>query len=315
MAKHIKIAAIGGSAPRYDKYMSVSEINHIILKHFEAKLESVLTDKPDLIVFPEMCDFALDEPMAHNIAYIKERGSDILDFICATAQKNNTFVAYSTTRVLESGSLAQSTYFIDRNGNALGIYNKHCLTIGELENGYQCGSKEMVIACELGRVGFVTCFDLNFQSLCDQYIKQDVDLLVFSSVFHGGLMQNHWAYANRAFFVGAVHNLPCGIIAPNGETIASSTHYYNYIVKDINLDFEVFHLDFNAEKLRLAKQKYGGAIRIQDSGFLGSIVLYSESYDFTVKDMIKEFGLESLDHYMQRAELLQIQNRYESSRG
>ena len=39
---------------------------------------------------------------------------------------------------------------------------------------------------------------------------------------------------------------------------------------------------------------------IHDPGYLGAALISSESEEFTVKDVIKDFGLETLDDYFSR---------------
>jgi len=150
-------------------------------------------------------------------------------------------------------------------------------------------------------VAFAICFDLNFDELRLKYAKARPDLIVFSSMYHGGLMQAYWAYSCRAHFVGAVAGLPCEIRNPLGETIGSSTNYFDYAVADVNLDCRLAHLDYNWSRLRDLKGKYGTRVRISDPGFLGCVLISSEDKGVCVDEMIGEFQVELLDDYMARA--------------
>ena len=171
----------------------------------------------------------------------------------------------------------------------------------------RCGTAPAVLNCPIGRVGLVTCFDLNFLSLQQQYQKLRPELILFSSAFHGGSLQAQWALANRAYFVSAVERLPCTVVSPTGQLLASSTNYTSSLVHTVNLDYAVLHLDFNWGKLQKAKKKYGEKIQIQDPGLLGAVLLTSETREFSVADVMEEFEMESLDCYLQRAEALQKQ--------
>ncbi|MDW7658227.1 MAG: carbon-nitrogen hydrolase family protein, partial [Bacillota bacterium] len=73
-------------------------------------------------------------------------------------------------------------------------------------------------------------------------------------MYHGGLMQNYWAYACRSWFIGCVPGDQCTIINPIGDLVAQSTNYYPYVTADINLDYRVAHFDYNREKFQAAKQ-------------------------------------------------------------
>jgi hypothetical protein len=60
------------------------------------------------------------------------------------------------------------------------------------------------------------------------------------------------------------------------------------------------HLDFNWERLKAAKDKYGSKFKVSDPGYLGAVVISSETEEFTIEDIIKEFEFELLDDYFDR---------------
>ncbi|MNR58910.1 hypothetical protein D3C85_1800420 [compost metagenome] len=68
------------------------------------------------------------------------------------------------------------------------------------------------------------------------------------------------------------------------------------------MDYAVIHIDENGAHFLQIKQKYGTKVKIHDPGFLGCVLLTSESEDLNVKDIIAEFGLELMDDYFRRAE-------------
>ena len=134
--------------------------------------------------------------------------------------------------------------------------------------------------------------------------------MLFSSMYHGGFMQQAWAYDCRSWFAGAVAGQDCRIINPVGEVIASSTEYFPYVTATINLDYAVCHLDFNWDKFRAAKAKYGRKVGFRDPGRIGAALLTSETDEFTVWDIVKEFEIELLDDYFDRSRISQ-QSRIE----
>ena len=192
---------------------------------------------------------------------------------------------------------------IDRNGKTIGQYNKNHTVHGEIDSGILCGATAPIIECDFGRVGFAICFDLNFDELRLQYKKSRPDLLIFPSMYHGGLMQAYWAYSCRAHFVGAIglNNLPNEYYSPVGTRLASSTNYEQNITATLNLDCVVAHIDFNREKFNRLKEKYGRDVTIFDPGELGSVLITSESETVSVQQMIAEFEIELLDDYFERS--------------
>jgi len=167
----------------------------------------------------------------------------------------------------------------------------------EYEAGLQYGAEAPLINCDFGSVACAICFDLNFEELRQRYRAQKPDIIAFSSMYHGGLAQRIWAYDCQAYFVGAVGGLRCDILSPQGESTAASTCYRPYVVARINLDREIIHYDFNAEKLVAAKKKYRARINISAPALLGSVLLTSEDNEFTVRDIMREFGLTAWRDY------------------
>jgi hypothetical protein len=200
------------------------------------------------------------------------------------------------------GLWRNSCVVLDRKGDIAGIYDKNYPTIGEMESGIKAGQIAPLIQCDFGSVAVAICFDLNFEQLRGQYAHDRPDLIVFCSMYHGGLAQGMWAYTCRAHFVGAVYpGNPSEIRNPAGEIVATSTNYFNYAVSRINLDVKLVHLDYNWEKLSALKEKYGTSVTISDPGQLGAVLIYSEDRDISVDQMIQEFDIELLDDYFNRA--------------
>jgi hypothetical protein len=53
--------------------------------------------------------------------------------------------------------------------------------------------------------------------------------------------------------------------------------------------------------LSAMKAKYGKKVKVYDPGHLGAVLISSETDEFAIKDMIKEFELELLDEYLERS--------------
>ena len=266
------------------------------------QLDSVLPDKPDLISVPECSDRFREHSIDERIAYYRERGDQMREFWRKIARDNHSFVAYSAVRELPDGSFRNSTQLLDRKGEVIAIYDKNYPVVEETTVGNILpGKTESVVDCELGRVGFAICFDLNFRELADRYAIRQPHLLLFCSMYHGGLMQSYWAYRCRSWFVGTICDIESSILNPLGSQTAQSTKYRPAITAQINTDYEVVHLDYNWEKLAAAKQKYGRKIKIFDPGKLGAVLITSESAEISAAEVVKEFELERLDDYYQRA--------------
>jgi hypothetical protein len=294
--RYVTVATIGNT-PSSIKSDNKQEIVDHVIKFWDRELKQVLPDKPDLIVLPEFCDLS-----GEGEDYLKVRGNQVLDFFSSVAKSNKCYIAFGTQRKDENGNWRNSCIVIDRSGSVAGIYDKNFPTIGEMESGIRAGNEANLIECDFGRVAIAICFDLNFDELRLRYAKEKPDLIIFSSMYHGGNVQNTWAYTCRSHFVGSVYRgNPSEIRNPMGDVIASNTNYFDYAVARINLDCKLVHLDYNWDKLKALKNKYGTTVKISDPGKLASVLITSENSTVTSDEMVKEFEIEMLDDYMKRA--------------
>lgn len=271
-------------------------------EHWAQELQYVLCDKPDLILLPEACDRYPNFNMEQRLSYYEARGSRILEQFQEVCHKYGCYLAYPAARQMPDGSYRNSVQLIGRDGNLCGVYNKNHLVVTEVSEGRMlCGREAPIFELDFGRVVCAICFDLNFEELRQKYEALRPELILFSSMYHGGLVQREWAFHCRSYFAGAVAGLPCTLIDPLGEEIARTTNYFHHLSVPINLDYRVIHLDFNWKGLRAAKEKYGPEVRISDPGYLGAVLLSSESERFTAADVVREFVLEEFDDYLERS--------------
>lgn len=302
MARKITLSALGPRPPAGDLSQPHQQAVEAMIQHWKAQLEAVLPDRPDLIVVPEASDRYPNYPIEQRLAYYRVRRDQVRDFFAGVAREQHCCIAYSAARELPDGTWRNSTQILDRAGNVAGIYNKNHLVVEETtQAGILCGRTARLIQTDFGSLACAICFDLNFEPLRDTYKAQRPDLVVFCSMYHGGLMQHVWAYDCRAHFVGAIAGAECTVINPLGEKIARSTNYCPWVTTQINLDCALAHLDYNHGKFRAMKQKYGRGVTVTDPGHLGCVLLTNEMEGVTLHDLVIEFGIELLDDYWARA--------------
>ena len=302
MAKYAKISAIGPARREMDPNMEINFCVQDMMNYWDGLLSDVLADKPDLIVLPEACDQPCNLTPERRMAYYEARGDRFCDHFMKIARENHCNIAYCAYRTLPDGTRRNSLQFINRKGGIDGIYDKNYLVIGEhTEENIEYGREIAVVNTDFGTVGGIICFDLNYDELRSRYQKTPPKLMVFSSMYHGGMMQNVWAYSCRSYLVSSIAGPPCQIISPQGVAIAASTNYTNHVTATVNLDYAVAHMDDNLEKLHALKQKYGTKVTIFDPGYLGSVLITSETDECSAADMVAEFDIELLDDYFARS--------------
>lgn len=301
MSRPVRVSALGPAPIPADPSCSLSGE----VRRQEARLSEwiykVLPECPDLIVLHEACDRPSGLTREVQTEYYALRGETILDRMREICRREGVNIAYSAALGQPDGTYRNCTTFLGRNGETRGIYCKNHLVIEERTEGNVLYGKDApVIPMDFGTVAGVICFDLNFDELREKYVRSRPELLVFSSMYHGGFVQQNWAYTCRSWFVGACAGLPCGVIDPTGKLVAESTNYYPYVTHTINLDYAVAHLDHKWEALDALRRTYKTGVRVSDPGLLGAVLLTSEC-EVPVSEMVREAGVELLDDYFARS--------------
>jgi hypothetical protein len=303
-SRRVIIATIGGGGGTINAGDNRDPQKLVVqmIDFWKEELNKVLPFQPDLILLTEACDRPGGLNSTEEFNYYRNRRNQVSDFFASVAKTNHCYIAFGMKRE-ENGSWHNSCILLDRDGKTAGIYDKNFPTIDEMNLGIKAGIETPVFHCDFGSVACVICFDLNFNELRERYAILKPDILLFPSMYHGGLEQAKWAYDCRSFFVCSYGFLtgPSEIRNPLGEVVASSTNYYNYAIATVNLDRKLVHLDYNWEKLIALKKKYGKEVTITDPGKLGAVMITSEKNDMSVDEMIKEFNIELLDNYLSRS--------------
>ena len=283
---------------------SHKKVLELLASSWNEKIELLNPFEPDLIVLPEHCD----GPEEH---YGKEQS---IDYFCETSTKRLEFwqhkaaelqcnIAYSSN-IIDEEAMHNAIVMIDRNGKVRGKYFKNHPVIEETtEDSVVPGTNAPLIQMDFGTVGGLICFDLNFTELLERYVAAGPDMLIYTSLYHGGFVQQWWAYRCNAFMVASLglgYRLPSCILSPVGSTIAEATCYNTSASARINLDSVVIHLN-EREKLIKLKKKYGNKVTIFDPNWLGVAFVSSETDKVSAKVMAKELGIELCSDYFVRS--------------
>lgn len=249
-----------------------------------------------LAVFPETfavlgCDNFID--------YSEPLDGPTFSLAAATARRLEMFIAINHPTLIE-GRKRNTTVLFDRAGQIAGLYHKTYPTIREIEDGCTPGDGPVVLDTELGRIGFATCYDLNFPELRLAYQKLQPDVILFCSMFRGGLQTQWWAYETRAHFVSSVFDPSSRIINPVGRILREITGYVRQMTSTLELDCGVFHLDYNRPKLPQLWEKWGSELEI-DFAEAEGVMLLSATGQTPLETIVKDIDLEPLADYFARS--------------
>jgi len=297
MSNYLNIACISYSPPSEGSDEEVVPKVHKDLKELVGRCAEAT--RPDLIVLPETICRNYAEPVP---------GGPTTRLLAGLARKHDCLITVPV-RQREKGKIYNVLGLLDRRGKLAGVYRKYIPVFPEFDKGTCSGEGPVAIPTEYGPIGCAICFDLNFSELRELYKPLAPKLLLFSSMYHGGLVQNWWALDLRSFFAGAVYRgAPCTIIDPQGTTLAESNNYVPWAAARVNLDFEVIHLDKNGAHYGKIHRKYGDEVRLVTAGKVGTSVLYSESPKRSAAEVVAEFGLVRLDEYFNWSRQLRVEH-------
>lgn len=303
MSRKVRVTSVGENHRAYDGSRDFEKIVKTEADFIVGEIEKVMPESPDLIVLPEVYDRPGGIPRGVCREYYNIRGNYIYDRVKETAKNNNVNIVFSAIMDGGDGYMRNRQMFIGRNGEELGVYDKNHLVWEEhTESNVAFGKGASVVKADIGKLGGVICYDLNFDELREKYIPLKPEILCFSSMYHGGYVARNWAYTTRSFFVASVQNRQGFIINPLGEVIAEMNPYVSSITKEINLDYVIAHIDYNVPsgKVKAMKEKYKELVEIETPKGLGCIMITSNHPKVSAPDMAKEFEIELLDDLFAR---------------
>jgi len=201
-----------------------------------------------------------------------------------------------------------SVVFLSAQGEPLGSFHKMMPTEGELDFGIRPGTEAVVVDTPAGRLGALICFDLNFYEVHQALRATRPQILFFASMFRGGLRLRHLALECGCYVVGSVTTSnqltnPLGrLLNKAGERQESFQFGFlpRYLEDTINLNYGVFHLDFNQDRLRALRNRYAGRVRLEVAQAEAVFLLESLDPELSVTALAEEFRLEKALDYFDR---------------
>lgn len=303
--RKVVVSAVGSPPPQHpgDQHSEAALVEQMV-EFWRARLATVLLDRPDLVVLPELCDRYDGASVEQTVRLRPALLAAMRESLADMARNHSCYLVQGSAVPDAAGTWHNTALLYDRSGVEVGRYDKVRLVPGEDAYDLHPGTGPVVLDTDFGQLGFAICFDLNFVELVEQYRALRPDVMVFPSRYHGGFMQRYWAHQLRSHFIGAVGiaNLTSDVWSPVGAHVAGSTNYHPEVTTVINTNSVVAHLDVNrAGPLQALKAACGPDVTITDPGELGSVMISSERDDVPVTDLVTEFGIETIDDYWVRA--------------
>ena len=146
------------------------------LRKAERYVRKATAAKADLVVFPESF---VTGPVSKEAGLIDSHDAYLRAFQ-AMAKAHRIDIVPGSMTERRGSELYNTTYYIDRSGRVLGEYRKVNLWDSERAD-LSPGHDVPVFKTRLGRVGLCICWDLAFQEVFREMVRQRVELVICPS--------------------------------------------------------------------------------------------------------------------------------------
>lgn len=199
---------------------------------------------------------------------------------------------------------------IDRQGKIAGYYRKVFVFWGEGLHVSDQGVK--TFDTDFGRIGILTCFDLNFPELWQACYEQGAEIVFWPSAYGGGMPLNGYAMLYNYCIV------PVGwgnITDITGETVKDLEEPKpKQFIATVDLDRTFIHFDFNREKVEKLLKAHPDEVTLEKKYDMeGWWLLRACKPGIKVRTLCKQYELETLREYRLRSrrEINQARKRKE----
>ena len=262
--------------------------------------ERALLDRPDIVCLTETITWYGLEVASLPLAAEPVDGPTVQAF-AALARRGSTYVVVPIyTR--DGNLIHNSAILLDRRGQIAAVYHKLYPTVPEIERGVTPGADPIVVQTDFGRVGFAICFDLNFREVAEGNRAAGAELLLFPSMYEGGLQLSIWAHDFGFFIASATPRNGGRFIDPVGRLMAHGDVQYDPILtRRLNLDYRVIQLGPNFHRMEQVKRRYGPGVELDVSRPEAVVCLYSHLDGVSADDIVNACELEKRVDYFPRA--------------
>ena len=264
--------------------------------------------RPDFVVFSEIALQLGAAPTTEAMQHAEPIPGLSTEIVGAKAKELGSYV-WLPMFEKRGGKMYNSVALIDRGGEVAGVYRKFHATGYEIEDGVQPGEEVPVWETDRGRAGCAVCFDLKFPEVGLRLSRGKAQVVFWPSMFKGGRRLVAWAMDYGFYMVtceasGGQIVDPCGnVIARSGPEIelTQAPATLTWVYAEVNTDRKTYHLDVNQERLPAVIGKYGAGVDVQVCEPEGTFSLTSNLDEKSVEDIEREFQLEDLRDYLDRA--------------
>jgi predicted amidohydrolase len=273
-------------------------------------MEETVPFEPDIICLPEVFtswNVSSKEPPLAECA--EEPIGPYSRPFAQFAAKHNCHVVCPIYTVAE-GRYYNSAVFIDRRGQVFGEYHKMHPTLGDMKWGVSPGEEEPpVFKTDIGVLGAQICFDIAWYDGWRKLRRAGAEIVFWPSAFPGGDMVNAHAWQNKYCVVSSTNKGATKICDIDGQTVACTGHYANWVCAPVNLEKAFLHTWPYCRRFDEIQAKYGRKVSIRTFHEEEWTIIESLSAEVRVADILKEFELKTHEEHIAEANKAQLAYR------
>jgi predicted amidohydrolase len=284
---------------------SIGYKGHVPLEKIASLVDEQAARGTDIILLPETCrgqDQSSEEPL---------HGSTVTA-LSALAKKHKTYIACPIDRK-DGDRRLNTVVLLDRSGQVACLYDKVYPYWSEydLQPAVAPGDAVHVHQADFGRLGFATCYDVNFPQVWKELSDQGTELVLWPSAYSAGVSLQAHAINHHYYIVTSSQTPDCIVYDITGERLLyEAAPDINVSRVTLDLDRVVFHENFNLSKRDKLLSERGQQITQEQWLRLEQwFVLRAKSPGVSARDLARTYGLEELRHYLDRSRVAIDQRR------
>lgn len=268
-------------------------------RHIQAQLKIAGTRQSDLVLFGEYANLYHRTWSSDKREYVPDPiPGDVTRAVARDAKKYQMNVAMPMFGIYQ-GVLSSWVVLFNRAGKIIGCYQKTHPTQPEQNNGIQAGNDLTVYELDFGKVGIMTCMDIEYPEVAQILMLRGAEILLFPHV-QGSWGEVDWEIRYRAravdtglYVASACYGYPDGQWMP-GMMIGRSSIVGRdgLIVADIGRSIGVLTHDLDLAQKRVTQfffnEKYDRTLAVTASR-------RPEIYGDLVESVHKEKALQKLE--------------------
>jgi predicted amidohydrolase len=287
----------GDQIGRPVRITSISFPNGVPLEEIAEHVDNAGSAKMDVIALPELC-------RGQNDNSEEDLRGPTLTAMAALAKKHRTYIVCPIDRRNDNLRL-NTVVLLDRGGQVACTYDKVFPYWSEYDvhPSTDVGADAQVYAADFGRVGFATCFDVNFPEVWKRLSDKGAEVVIWPSAYSAGTSLQAHAINHHYYIVSVTQTSDCLVYDINGERLSyHKSDRVNVAKVMLDLDRAIYHENFNIPKRDKLLKEHAQDVEQERWMHLEQwFILRATRPGVSARELAKQYGLEELRHYLDRS--------------